>query len=85
MASGSMLWFNEEKRHGLILTEDGERLKVHVDGFRHGAPIGRCAQRPVEFRVSELEGERVAVDVLLLVDEEQGRARRRRSTNRVAP
>lgn len=30
---GKMLWFNEEKEHGFILTDEGERLYVHRDGF----------------------------------------------------
>ena len=31
--SGTMLWFNEEKDHGYISTEAGERLYVAGTGF----------------------------------------------------
>ena len=35
---GKMLWFNEQKEHGFILTDEGERLYVHRDGFLPGQP-----------------------------------------------
>jgi hypothetical protein len=39
---GTMVWFNEEKGHGYISTETGERLYVSEHGFRDGiAPKGR--------------------------------------------
>ena len=50
---GTMVWFNEEKGHGYISTETGERLYVSeqasVDGNR---AEGRCAGLPVEFDVA---------------------------------
>ena len=53
---GKMAWFNEEKGHGYITTEAGERIYVSQDGFAEGnAPKGRCAGLPVEF---ELDVER---------------------------
>ena len=29
---GKLIWFNPDKRHGFILTEDGERLRVEESG-----------------------------------------------------
>ncbi len=51
---GKMLWFNEEKNHGFIRTEEGERLYVDREGFLPGqAPVGRCAGLDVSFDVHE--------------------------------
>ena len=37
-----MIWFNADKGHGFIRTEDDERLIVHEDGFTPtAAPVGR--------------------------------------------
>jgi hypothetical protein len=81
--NGTMLWFNEVKDHGFILTEDGERLYVDRDGFvGRAAPVGRCARLPVRLSVSEREGTRIAVDVSLVAEEPHGRARARRSSMR---
>ena len=78
--NGSMLWFNEAKDHGFIRTEDGERLYVDRDGFAGGGPpVGGCAGLPVRLRVGERDGERIAADVSLIVDEPPRRARRRSS------
>ena len=78
---GKMLWFNEEKNHGYIRTEEGERLYVDREGFLPGdAPVGRCAGLDVTFDVGEDEdGERFAVGVSLVPEPERKRARRRRS------
>ena len=78
---GKMLWFNEEKNHGFIRTEEGERLYVDREGFLPGdAPVGRCAGLDVTFLVDEDEdGERFAVGVSLVPEPERKRARRRRS------
>jgi cold shock CspA family protein len=46
---GKMLWFNEEKGHGFIATDDGERLYVDVQGFAESPPVGSCAGLDVEF------------------------------------
>ena len=47
---GQMLWFNEDKDHGFIRTDDGERLQVDGTGFAQGErPEGRCADKVVSF------------------------------------
>jgi hypothetical protein len=83
--NGTMLWFNERKDYGFILTEDGERLYVDRDGFvERAAPVGRCARLPVRLSVGERNGQRVAIDVSLIAPEPHGRARRRGSSTRSA-
>jgi hypothetical protein len=78
-----MLWFDEAKDYGFVLTDDGERLRVDRDGFVDGAaPVGRCARRPVNLSVAERGGERVAVEVSLVAEESPRRARRRSSIMR---
>jgi hypothetical protein len=78
-----MLWFDEAKDYGFILTDDGERLYVDRAAFVDGAaPVGRCARRPVELRIEERGGTRTAVDVSLVREEAPRRARRRSSTFR---
>ena len=46
---GTMVWFNEEKGHGYISTETGERLYVSeqgfVDGKRAEGAMRRVARR----------------------------------------
>ena len=83
--NGTMLWFNEVKDYGFILTDEGERLYVDRDGFvGRAAPVGRCARLPVYLTVSEREGRLIAVDVSLVPDEVRRRARRRTSSIRSA-
>jgi cold shock CspA family protein len=78
--NGTMIWFNETKDYGFIRTEAGERIQVDRDGFIDGAaPVGRCAGRPVHLTVGERDGEPIAVDVSLVVDDMPRRARRRSS------
>jgi hypothetical protein len=49
---GKMLWFNEKKDLGFILTDEGERLSVLGPAFAGGGrPEGRCAQMEVEFQI----------------------------------
>jgi hypothetical protein len=51
---GKMLWFNEAKDLGFIMTDDGERLAVLGAGFARGnRPKGRCAHQDVTFEISE--------------------------------
>jgi hypothetical protein len=80
-----MLWFDEAKDYGFVLTDGGERLYVDRDGFVDGAaPVGRCARRLVDLRVVERDGERIAVDVSLVAEESPRRARRRSSSTRAS-
>jgi hypothetical protein len=75
-----MLWFDEAKDYGFILTDEGERLYVDRAGFVDGAaPVGRCARLPVELRIDERDEKRIAVDVSLVPEEPRRRARRRSS------
>jgi hypothetical protein len=74
---GEMLWFNERKNHGFILTEEGERLSVLGEGFADGVPAGRCAQAMVTFDVSEESGTRQATNVVFEPAVAARRARRR--------
>jgi hypothetical protein len=77
---GTMLWFDEAKDYGFVLTDEGERLYVDRAGFVDGAaPVGRCARLPVALRIDERDGKRIAVDVSLLPEEPRRRARRRSS------
>ena len=60
---GKMLWFNEEKDHGYVSTEEGERLYISGAGFAGGKRLrGRCAGLEVEFQVRTREGERSAIE-----------------------
>lgn len=81
--TGAMLWFNEAKGFGFILTDEGERIRVYEDGFSPGqVPVGRCARLPVELTTAERDGERVAIAVSAVVPKDVGRARRRHATSR---
>jgi hypothetical protein len=74
---GTMLWFNELKDAGMILSDDGERLPVSGCDFTDGArPQGRCAKAQVSFEVSDA-GERRANGAALVPDEPRRRARLR--------
>ena len=76
--SGTMLWFYEEKDHGYISTEAGERLYVAGTGFAGGVrPKGRCAGLAVTFRITREGGVRQAEETVLLIDAPNQRARRR--------
>jgi len=76
---GTMLWFNEDKHHGVITSEDGEKLTVRRSGFVVAAPEGSCGGTPVEFDVvDDAEGRR-AESVRIVSELAQRRARRRRS------
>ena len=80
---GTMVWFNEEKGHGYISTETGERLYVTQSGFRDGnAPKGRCAGLVVEFEIATRVEGREAVGSVLVEDPNPPRARRRHRAGR---
>jgi cold shock CspA family protein len=75
---GQMLWFNATKRHGFIMTDEGERLAVAGDGFVAGeGPEGRCAHRLVKFEVDESNGSRQARNVVFEPELPARRARAR--------
>jgi cold shock CspA family protein len=77
---GEMLWFDEKKNFGFILTQDDERLYVHRSGFLPGnAPKGRCARTKVSFEreVRGLDGVAQAVSVSRVEQAAPRRARRR--------
>jgi cold shock CspA family protein len=75
---GKMLWFNEVKDLGFILTDEGERLSVLGDGFAEGKrPQGRCAQLEVSFEIAETNGDRQATNVALVDEGNPRRARLR--------
>ena len=77
--NGTMIWFHEAKGSGFLLSDEGERLPVHRDGFLDAAPVGRCNGIAVTFAVSERDGVRVAVDVAVTEAGNPRRARRRSS------
>lgn len=73
-----MLWFNEEKDHGYISTEEGERLYIPGTGFAGGERLrGRCAGLEVEFTIVGRKGERQASECSLVVEAIPYRPRRR--------
>jgi hypothetical protein len=75
---GEMLWFNEAKDHGFIMTEEGERLAVGGDGFAAGErPVGRCAQKVVTFEIDANGTARQAQNVVFEQDVAPRRARMR--------
>lgn len=75
---GTMIWFNADKGHGFIRTEEDERLIVHEDGFSAGeVPVGRCAGNDVCFDRLTIEGEPRAVNVSSVPVVAARRARRR--------
>jgi len=80
---GKMIFFNEADDYGFIRTDDDERILVRRTGFVDAAPVGRCGGLDVEFSVREVDGEREAVEVRLVPDEERRRARRRSSGMRL--
>ena len=76
---GTLLWFNEEKDHGYITTEEGERLYVAGASFEGGRrPEGRVAGLVVEFDVNVQNGSREAAGCVLVDEVAPPRARRRR-------
>ncbi len=75
---GKMLWFNEKKDLGFILTDEGERLSVLGPAFSGGKrPEGRCAHAVVDFVINEDQGDRQAANVVLVEEDAPRRARLR--------
>jgi hypothetical protein len=61
---GKMIWFNESKDYGFIMTDEGERLSVLGTGFAGGKrPKGRCAEMVVSFEIDDSTGTRQAEKV----------------------
>jgi cold shock CspA family protein len=76
---GKMLWFNEEKGHGYIETDEGERLYVAGTGFQLAPPEGSVAGLVVEFTIAEGPDGRFAEATKFVEDISPRRARRRGS------
>ena len=75
---GQMLWFNEAKDHGFIMTDEGERLAVAGEGFAAGErPVGRCAHRVVSFEIDATGESRHAQNVVFEPEVAARRARLR--------
>jgi cold shock CspA family protein len=75
---GTMKWFNEEKDHGYIETEEGERLYIPGAGFAGGKRLkGRCAGIQVEFEVIGVGDTRQASECALVETATPYRPRRR--------
>jgi hypothetical protein len=75
---GKMLWFNEVKDYGFIMTDEGERLSVLGPGFANGSrPVGRCAEAVVSFEVNATTGTRQAENVIFEPEVAARRARMR--------
>jgi hypothetical protein len=54
---GTLIWFNADKQHGYIRTEDGERLLVEESDFEPGTVIAdRCGGTPLVFEREEANG-----------------------------
>jgi cold shock CspA family protein len=78
-----MKWFNEDKDHGYIETEEGERLYIHGSGFAGGERLkGRCAGIEVEFEVVGLDDSRQAAECVVVEEAAPHRARRRHRASR---
>lgn len=74
-----MLWFNTEKGHGFIQTEDDERLYVSREGFAVDEDLAaRCKGRFVRFDREIVDGTAQAVNVAFSERDEPRRARLRK-------
>jgi len=76
--NGRLIWFNPDKRHGFIRTEDGERLLVKEDGFEPGHIVGdRMAGTHLTFERADTRDGAEAVRVCVVSHSEPRRARLR--------
>ena len=83
---GTMIWFNVDKGHGFINTEQGERLYVALDGFAPGElPPARCKGQSVRFeREDDVEQPRaVNVSFVTSIDPRRARIRSARGGHRL--
>lgn len=78
---GNMIWFNPDKHHGFIRTEDGERLLVETAGLAPDCVLPpRCRGLAVSFdREERSQDAPRAVGVAMVPLEAPRRARRRGS------
>jgi cold shock CspA family protein len=77
---GTMLWFNPDKRHGFIHTDEGERLRVDQEELATGQLLARCRGTRVSFdRAADRAEEARAVNVAVvpLIAARRARSRRR--------
>ena len=75
---GRLIWFNPEKQHGFIRTEEGERLLVEETGFEPGHLLGdRCAGTLLTFdrQGAEADDDARAVRVSVVPETPPRRAR----------
>ena len=79
LSRGKLLWFNNEKGHGFIATDEGERLYVAESGFTDDPPEGSCAGLVVEFQIADGPDGRLAQHTRLVPEVAPRRARLRRS------
>jgi cold shock CspA family protein len=79
---GTMMWFNAEKQHGFIRTDDGEQLRVDESGLGPDLVLGeRCSGTRVGFDLvgTPIEDARaVNVTALPVPDPRRARTRGRR-------
>jgi len=74
-----MLWFNVDKGHGFIRTEDDERLYVARESFAADAELAApCKGRAVTFDRELVDSDPQAVNVAFSEERESRRARLRR-------
>jgi hypothetical protein len=75
---GNLIWFNPDKQHGFIRTEDGERLLVEESEFEPGTIIAdRCGGTPLVFEREEADSIIRAVRVSIETEAVPRRARLR--------
>ena len=61
-ARGELVWFNEAEDHGVLETDEGERIEFSGDAFAEGArPVGRVGGIAVEFRLDETGAREISV------------------------
>lgn len=73
---GTMLWFNVEKGHGFIQTEQEERLYVESGSFLPGHdPKPRCKGHTVLFEREVVDGDARAFNVSFVAPLDARRAR----------
>jgi cold shock CspA family protein len=78
---GTMIWFNADKGHGFIRTEQDERLYVDHAGFESGCgPPFRCSGLEVRFDREDADDGARAVNVAFISQADPRRARLRHAS-----